>query len=209
MDDLSPHLADWLPLAPNGDPAKWWFDPPHLRIAEGAWVFTDNELRGEVGGMSWDNYILSAQVLIHRWAEDAHFQVELTAVGTNVYCQLLPPCIVLAYFSQEKHGTDFFGKSPPLTPEHGVWRELAMQAQNGVITVFFDGRPVLSGKSPHGTQGMPGIVIKKLRHVEIRLKDLRVRFLDPTPAQLAEYQLDALTNWRNHEAAQGAAPQRS
>ena len=198
--------TDWLPLTPGGDLSKWWIDVPDALRKDGdALVCTGSDVRAEVGGMSWDNYVLSAEVMVRRSADDAYYQVELTAAGTCVYCQLLPGWLVLAYFDNAKNGTAHFGKAP-LEIEDGVWHEFQMIAEGGQIAVAFDGRQVVAGQSPNGTTGMPGFVVNSIRNTEARMRNFRVRFLSPTAQQLREYELDATTNWRNYEESQQQKP---
>jgi len=193
-------VTGWLPLFDGSDLSKWWFeDPEHVRVQDGTLVFDERAVRAEVGGMSWENYELSAEVMIRITGEDAFYQVELTASGSCTYCQLLPGWMVLAYFSSEKNATDHFGKAT-VDVRPGQWHEFVMRAEEGLITVVFDGKELVRGTSPNGTRGMPGIIVKKVAAAEPRLRNLRIRFLSPTPEQIREYDLDAATNWQNYEA---------
>ena len=205
---MNAYTKEWLPLTPKGDLSKWWVDAiGGFRVEGNTLVTRGTDVRAEVGGMSWDNYELSSEVMIDSTGEGAYYQVELTAVGTCVYCQLTPGWIILAYFSHERNGTAHFGKAP-VEVSHGTWHELRMRAKGGIITAVLDGKEVISGHSPNGTKGMPGFVVKFLKNTEAKLRNIRVRFLAPTREQLAEYELDATTNWQNYEARERAAQQR-
>ena len=200
--------TEWFPLTPKGDLSKWWIDTfRSLKVAGNALIISRTDVRAEVGGMSWDNYELSSEVMINSTDERAYYQVELTAVGTSVYCQLVPGWVVLAYFSHEKNGTAHFGKAP-VQVSHGTWHEFLMRAKGGIITAVFDDEELASGHSPNGTKGMPGFVVKFLKNTEVRMRNIKIRFLAPTAEQLEEYELDASTNWTNYEARKRVAQQR-
>ncbi|MBN1917210.1 MAG: hypothetical protein JW889_04815 [Verrucomicrobia bacterium] len=204
---MTSHPTDWLPLTPGGDLSKWWIDTSDgLRVDGDTLVFTGPDVRAEVGGMSWDDYVLSADVILRRRADNAYFQVELTAAGTCVYCQLLPDSMVLAHYSDRKRGTAHFG-SAAVKLQDDVWHTLQMKAQQNYITAALDGHEIVTGKSPHGTKGMPGVVVKAIRNAEPRLRNIRIQFLSPTAQQLEEYRLDASTNWKNYENSQRIAQQ--
>lgn|GEM_PF-6051192 len=175
-----------------------------FRVEGDEFIFLGPDVRAEIGGMSWDDYVLGADVLVQRNGADAYFQVELAAVGSSVYCQLLPTCLNLAYYSHRKQGTEVLC-SIPVNIESGRWYEFLMKAQGGRITAFLDGVEVVAADSPNGTAGMPGFIIKFIRNAEPRIRNVRIKFLSPTPKQLEELKLDALTNWRNYEKSRKTA----
>lgn len=202
----SAHRKKWLPLAAEGDLSKWVLDPGDAIAHDGdALLFTDKDVKGEVGGMSWDNYVLSAEVLLTRLAKDWYFQVELTAVGTCVYCQLLPTCVVLCSYLDGGKGDKDQLAIESFEVKEEVWHEFQMVAQEGRIKAIFDGHEVANATSPLGTAGMAGFVVKFIKNAQIRIRSLRLRFLSPTMEQINEYGRDAVTNWRNFEESQGTA----
>jgi len=204
----SAHCKKWLPLAAEGDLSKWILDPGDAITHDGdSLLFTGKDVKGEVGGMSWDNYVLSAEVLLRRLAEDWYFQVELTAVGTCVYCQLLPTCVVLCSYLDGGKGDKDQLAIENVDVKADVWQEFQMVAQEGRIKAILNGQEVADATSPLGTVGMAGIVIKFIKNAEIRLRSLKLKFLAPTAEQLTEYGQDAATNWRNYEESQGTAQQ--
>ncbi len=80
-----------------------------------------------------------------------------------------------------------------------------MKAESDRITAFLDGTKIAAANSPNGTAGMPGFIVKCIRKAEPRIRNVQIRFLAPTPKQLEELELDALTNWRNYEKSQERA----
>jgi hypothetical protein len=205
---MSVRTTEWLPLTPNGDLSKWWIEPfSGLKVEGDTLVISETDVRAEVGGMSWDDYELSSEIMINPTGEGAYCQLELTAAGTCAYCQLIPGWVVLAYFSHERNGTAHIGKAP-LKVSHGTWHEFLMRAEGGMITAVFDGKELTRGHCPNGTKGMPGFLAKFLKNTEARMRNIKIRFLAPTPEQLEEYELDATTNWQNYEARRRATQQR-
>ena len=195
----------WLPLAEGGDFSKWVLDPDDaIEVDHYGVVRVLKNAKGEVGGMSWDNYVLSCEVRLTRLSEDWYFQVELTAVGSCVYCQLLPSRIVLCSYLEGGEGDKDHHSIENIELVENSWHELKMIAQHGHITAVLDGKEVTEAASPLGTAGMAGFIVKFIKNAEVRLRNLRVRFLSPTAEQFEEYGRDALTNWRNHEEAQQA-----
>lgn len=202
---MNSEATDWFALTPDGDLSKWVTGPAEdFRVEGDTLIFLGPDVRAEVGGMSWDNYILGADVLVRRDADDAYFQVELAAVGSSVYCQLLPQCVNLAYYSHEKEGTAILC-STPVNVESDRWYEFLMKAQAGRITAFLDGGEIAAADSPNGTAGMPGFIVKCIRNAEPRIRNVQISFLSPTPKQLEELELDARTNWRNYQQTQKTA----
>ena len=202
---MNTKATDWIDLTPDGDLSKWVTGPPaEFRVEGDTFVFHGPDVRAEVGGMSWDDYVLRTDVLVRRDAEDAYFQIELAAVGSSVYCQILPQCLNLAYYSHQKDDTAVIS-STPLTIEDARWYDFQMRAESGRITAFLDGTEVSAADSPNGTKGMPGFIIKKIRNAEPKIRNVRIMFVAPTRQQLQELELDARTNWRNYKKAQGIA----
>ena len=199
----SVNSGQWLPLAEGGDFSKWVLDPDDAIEVDGDGVVrVCKDAKGEVGGVSWDNYVLSCEVRLTRLSEDWYFQVELTAVGSCVYCQLLPKRIVLCSYLEGGKGDKDHHSIENVELTEDAWHEFTMVAQDGRITAILDGKEVTKAASPLGTAGMAGFIVKFIKNAEVRLRNLRVRFLSPTSEQIEEYSRDALTNWRNHEEAQ-------
>jgi len=203
--------TDWLPLFDGASLAKWGIDvPDHLEIDGDALVVHPDAkgegVRAEVGGASWDNYILSADVMITRQGDDAHYCVQLTADGTAIYCQLVPGAVLLAYYCDEPKddpkGFTHLAKKQVDIPE-GTWFNFQMKAQEGVVTAIVDGTELLSAKCPRRTdRGFPGFLINQQKQSEVRIRNIAVKFLDPTDEQLQEYEKDAGYNWLRHKEKQ-------
>jgi len=202
VEALGAMRAEGLPLAASGSLAQWVIGSPEdARIEGDVWVFTGDpeNVRWEVGGMSWDNYVLSADVQVARTAPDGTYRVQLTGRGTTIFCQLVPGWIVLAYIGE---GFTHVGKQKVHVPD-GVWVNFRMKAEGGTITAFLDGREIVSAAIPCGTQGMPGLLVNGQKGAVVRIKNVRVEFLNPTPEQIAEYRTSALENWHRWVARHG------
>ena len=199
VESLEAMRSGGLPLAEGGSLTRWTIGSPgDARIDGDAWVFTGQDVRWEVGGMSWDNYVLSADVQVVRTAPDGTYRVQLTGRGTTIYCQLVPGWIVIAYFEEQpKHnprGFTHVARREVEVPE-GVWVNFRMKAEKGTITASLNGREIVSAAIPCGTQGMPGLLVNGQKGVLVRIKNVRVEFFNPTPEQLAEYRTSAAENW--------------
>ncbi len=60
-----------------------------------------------------------------------------------------------------------------------------------------------SAAIPCGTQGMPGLLVNAMKDAQVRIRNARVEFLNPTPEQLAEYGIPAGENWNRWVARHG------
>ncbi|MHC4982842.1 MAG: family 16 glycoside hydrolase [Planctomycetota bacterium] len=206
--------TDWLALFDGTGLAKWAFDGgENLEIDGDTLVVTDHPkgkgLKAEVGGASWDNYVLSADVMVKRETENGWYCVQLTGDGTQIYCQLMPGLVKLAYYSDETdHFTDIAQVKAGFA--EGSWLTFEMKALHNVVTALIDGEEIVSGECPRGTDGgFPGFLINQQKESEVRIRNIRIRFLEPAEKQLQEYEKDASYNWLRHKEAERIAQQRA
>jgi 3-keto-disaccharide hydrolase len=204
--DSEPSPTDWLVLFDGSSLGKWVGAAAGNVDIEGDTLVIrddpkDQGVRAETGGASWADYVISMDVMITRLMADGHYCVQLTGDGTAIYCQLVPGAVVLAYYDDEK-GFTHIGKKERDIPE-GTWFNFQMQADHGVVTAIIDGEEVLSADCPRGTDGgFPGLLVNQQKHAEVRIRDIRVRFLYPTDDQLQEYESGASINWLRHKERQ-------
>jgi hypothetical protein len=81
----------------------------------------------------------------------------------------------------------------------GSWFTFAMEAAHGTIMGMVNGQPIASARIPRGTRGMPGFLINQLEDCVVRVRDIKIRFLNPTRQQIAESQRHPLFNWLRHK----------
>ena len=198
--------TEWLPLFDGTNLSKWGFDGlDNMELEGDTLVISDKAVKAEVGGASWDNYIISMDVLITRNSKKGRYCVQLTGDGTCIYCQLVPGAVLLAYYSEEPKGSPegftHIGNKERDIPQD-TWFNFQMQARHGVITAIIDDEQVLTADCPRGTSdGFPGFLVNQQEDCEVRIRDIRIKFLEPTKEQLQEYESDASYNWLKCKAA--------
>lgn len=199
--------TDWLSLFDGLDVSAWAIpdsESDAFTIEHGAVVLRDRFFKAELGGMSWDNYILSADLRIEREGPKETYHIQFTGDGTCIYCELLPGTARLSYISHMPgEGRKTAQERSVMVPER-KWFQFQMQAQHDFVTALLDGEGILSSDCPRGTSGMPGFMIEPPKDPgAIRLKNIRIKFLSPTAEQLQEYNRDAWANWKNYERTHG------
>jgi hypothetical protein len=203
VESLETMASGGLPLSDGKSAARWWIDhPENVRMDGGTWIFAGEDVRAEVGGMSWDNYCLSADVWIDPAGPDGTYCVQLTARGTSIYCQLVPGWVLIATVAGEPAGFKHLARQRVVFPDR-TWVEFRMKAEGGVVTAGLDGREIVSAQLPCSTKGVPGLLVNQQKNAEVRVRDIRVAFLEPTPEQIAEYGADAVENWEKYVAEHG------
>ena len=207
VESLGIMRSGGLPLAKGASLRNWGLNNPEdVKIDSDTWVFTGKDVRAEIGGMSWDNYVLSADVRVVSTAPDGTYRVQLTGRGTTIYCQLVPGWIVIAYFDERPKdnpkGFTHLAKRQVNVPD-GVWVSFRMKAEAGTITAFLDGQEIVFAAIPCGTRGMPGLLVNGQKNAEVRVRNARVEFLNPTPEQFTEYETNAAANWDKYVAEHG------
>jgi hypothetical protein len=194
--------TEWLPLFDGTSLAKWVFDGGENMAIDGDTLVIRDDTEGkgikaEVGGASWDNYVIRMDVMIHRLSDDSRYCVQMTGDGTCIYCQLLPGVAVLAYYDDKK-GFTHIGKKDGSIPE-GVWFTFQMRAEKGSVAGMINDTEVIRASCPRGTGGgFPGFLVNQQKNAEIRIRNIAIKFLEPTPEQLDEYEADASINWLRH-----------
>ena len=186
--------------------SRYFDNPEDVKVDGEDWVFAGRDVRAEVGGMSWDDYVLSADVWVDRTGPDGRYCVQLTGRGTCIYCQLVPGWILIAYYDQlpqdNPRGFKHLARREVDMPER-TWLNFQMKAEAGTVTAYLAGREIVSAAIPSGTQGMPGLLVNQQSGAEVRIRNVRVEFLNPTPEQLREYATDASENWDKYAATHG------
>lgn len=192
-------------------------DRPNCRV-EGAELVVENPsgqgaaLHVELGGMSWDNYRLGVDVLVERESSsgrrfsDAHFPagVQLCPRGTTVYCQLFRGVVTLAYWdnNREEHFTHLADFRFPTELATGAWHRFEIGVRSPRVAVMVGEKQVVDGNVPAGAVGMPGLIVNFNSDAKVRLKNLRIRFLEPTKQQVEEFGTDPKANWENYKRRQ-------
>ncbi|MFH0953500.1 MAG: family 16 glycoside hydrolase [Verrucomicrobiota bacterium] len=196
----------WLTLFDGSSLGKWAISADGMEIDGDTLVFSGKAAKAEVGGMSWDNYVLGADVMITPRTAKPRFCVQLTASGTCIYCQLMPWHIRIAYYCArpKKHPAGFTHliTPVPVTPRARKWLAFQMRAENGRLTALLDGKKVAAANIPDGTAGMPGFLINQQKDCVVRLRNIRIKFLRPTRKQMLELARDAQINWLRYEESQ-------
>ena len=178
-------------------------EPSHYRIDGDELVFENPggkgpALHAEVGGMSWDDYRVGVDVCVERDSSAQAkypFNVQLCPNGTCVYCQLFGGSMILAYWDndREPHFTHLAAEERPIGIEK--WRRFEVLVQNGGAMLYLDGEEVIARAVPRGTRGMLGLIVNFDSDARVRLRNIQITFLKPTPDQLRELESDAATNW--------------
>jgi RNA polymerase sigma factor (sigma-70 family) len=168
-------------------------------------------LHAEVGGMSWDDYRASVEVLVESDSSagmELPFNVQLCPRGTSVYCQLVGNCIILACWDEasERHFTHLASRQTNVTV--GAWHRFEIQVEDGGVAVYFDGCQVVHMSVPCGTRGMLGLVVNHGSDARVRVRNMRITFLKPTSQQLAELENDAGANWEEYKRQEVATGKR-
>jgi len=192
-------------------------DRPNCRV-EGTELVVENPagkgpgLHVELGGMSWDNYRLGVDVLVERESSsgvefsDAHFPagVQLCPRGTCVYCQLFRGVVNLAYWDNDRkeHFTHLVNVHLPAPLPTGAWHRFEIEVRSPHVAAVLNGKQVAEADMPFGTAGMPGLVVNYNSDAKVRLRNLRIRFLEPTRQQVEEFGTDPKTNWENYKRRQ-------
>ena len=187
----------WRTLFDGSDLAKWVIGGVELDGA--ALAIREGEVRAEAGGMSWDNYILRGEFLISPRGNTPKYCVQLTADGTGVYCQLVPHCMLIAYYcdrpkTKPKGFTHLIAPVPIRVP-YKTWFTFAMRASQGRVTGMVDGKEIASARIPSGTQGMPGFLVNQMTDCDVKVRNIKIKFLRPTKTQLDEFTKHPLYNW--------------
>lgn len=200
--------TEWLPLFDGTNLSKWGIGGlDNMEIEGDTLVIREKPVKAEVGGASWDNYVISADVMIERKTSEGSYCVQLTGDGTQIHCQLVPGAVVFGYWSDEPRGDPkgftHFGKREFHVPE-GEWFNFQMKAEHNSITAVINDIAILTAECPRDTDGgFPGFVVNQLKQSEVRMKNIRIKFLEPTEEQLQEYETDASYNWLKCKASDG------
>jgi len=78
-----------------------------------------------------------------------------------------------------------------------------LKAVAGTITAFLDGQEIVAAAIPCGTQGRPGLLVNGQENAEMRIRNVRVEFLNPTPEPVTEDGTDAPSNGARYVAEHG------
>ncbi len=187
------------------------------RIADGDLVVhnptgKDAAFHAEIGGMSWDDYEIAAEIRCDDLGTAGHFMgwnVQLSPNNTRIFAQLLMGGTgKLAYFDADRPGHEFVNlDSRPLSPaiNVGEWHRLGITVSEGDVTLRVDGQDIVANRIDLGTRGMFGLLINFGSDATVRLRALTIRFLKPTADQLRECSRPAATNWAQWVAARTAA----
>jgi len=192
----------WRTLFDGSDLDKW-VGLGGIDLEGDVMALPSDEVRAETGGMSWDNYILRAEFLIIPKGKHPKYCVQLTASGTGVYCQLVPHCMLIAYYcvKPKKNPKGFTHLIAPaeIRVPHKRWFTFTMQASQGTITGMVDGKKIASARIPSGTQGMPGFLVNQLNDCRVKVRNTKIKFLRPTRKQLEEFTKHPLFNWKKYK----------
>ena len=193
----------WRRLFDGTDLDKWVMIGGVPQLEGKSMVFAGDDVRAEAGGESWDNYLLSADFMITPKVKAAKYCIQLTADGTCVYCQLVPNCMLIAYYcgKPKKKPREFTHLIPPaeIRLKQRSWFNFTMKASGGKITGMINGKEIATAGIPSGTKGMPGLLVNQQKDCVIRARNIRVRFLRPTKKQLEEFGKNPLYNWLRYE----------
>ena len=193
----------WRTLFDGSDLDKWVIINANFKLEGQTLVFAGDGVRAECGGESWDNYLLKAEFMITPKGQDPKYCIQLTADGTCVYCQLVPHCMLIAYYcgTPKKNPRGFTHLIPgaQIRLRQRSWFNFTMKATQGRITGLVDGKEIATAQIPSGTKGMPGFLINQQSDCVIRAKNIKIRFLRPTKKQLEEFRRHPLFNWLRYE----------
>ena len=189
----------WRTLFDGSDLDKWSFCVGDVELARDAFAIAKGEVRTKTGGLPWANYALRADIMITPKGRNPKYCVQLTANGTCVYCQLVPHCMLIAYYCEKpsknpKGFTHLIAPAEVRVPENS-WFTFTMRASHGRITGMVDGAEIANARIPAGTKGMPGFLINQLKHCVVKIRNIKIRLLRPTNKQLEEFHKHPLYNW--------------
>jgi len=187
----------WRTLFDGSDLDKWVLS--NARLDGDALLVSGGEVRAETGGMSWDNYVLKAEFMITPKGKTPRYCIQLTANGTGVYCQLVPHCMLIAYYCHEpkRKPKGFTHLIPGTDVRVGqrTWFSFAMKAEHGRITGMVNGNEIATARIPSGSRGMPGFLVNQIKDCGIKVRNIKIKFLRPTKKQLHEFGKHPLYNW--------------
>ncbi|HIA69558.1 TPA: hypothetical protein EYN98_26660 [Candidatus Poribacteria bacterium] len=131
--------------------------------------------------------------------------VQLTANGTCVYCQLVPHCMLIAYYCEKPRrnpeGFTYLIAPVAVRIPESSWFTFTMRASNGEVTGMVNGAEIANAQIPSGTKGMPGFLVNQLERCVVKVRNIKVRLLRPTKKQLEEFHKHPLYNWLKHVEA--------
>ncbi len=190
----------WRTLFDGSDLDKWVIG--NVDLDGTALAIRGGDVRAETGGESYDNYILRGEFLIDPKGQTPKYCVQLTANGTCVYCQLVPHCMLIAYCcgrpkTKPKGFTHLIAPAPIRVP-YRTWFTFAMRASRGRVTGMVNGQEIASARIPSGTQGMPGFLVNQMTDCDVKVRNIKIKFLRPTKTQLNEFAKHPLYNWLRH-----------
>ncbi len=201
------NTTDWLPLWDGTDLSKWYIDGPgSIELDSETLVVTGDGKKAEVGGESWDNYVLRVEVMLGRARSDELCRFQLTGQGTCYYCMLEPGLVRLQYIDPEGGSRVELGQTE-VAFKADTWLEFQMKAENNIVTAILNGSEILARECPRGTKGFAGFLVDPGDSGEIRLRNIQIQFRNATDEQLREYETDALTNWLRLKEAEKKARQ--
>jgi hypothetical protein len=96
---------------------------------------------------------------------------------------------------------------PQETPSN-VWHRFEALVEHGHATVFLNAEEVADRDIPRGTRGMLALIVNYNSDARVRLRNLQITFLKPTPDQIRELDTDATTNWEDFKRSEVAAVRR-
>ena len=195
----------WRTLFDGSDLNKWSVGGDEETLVGDALTIAKGEVRAETGGMSWDNYVLRADIMVTPKGGIPKYCVQLTANGTCVYCQLVPHCMLIAYYCEKprRNPEGFTHLIAPVAiriPERS-WFTFTMRASDGEVTGMINGAEIANAQIPSGTKGMPGFLVNQLERCVVKVRNIKVRLLRPTKKQLGEFHKHPLYNWLKHVEA--------
>ena len=199
--------AGWRVLFDGSDLDRWVIIDSNPKLEGKTLVFAGEGVRAETGGMAWDNYVLSSDFMITPKGKNPKYCIQLTANGTCVYCQLVPDCMLIAYYcdkpKKNPKGFSHLIQGAKVRLPHRSWFNFTMKALRGKITGYVDGKEIATAKIPSGTKGLPGFLINQQKDCVVRAKNIKIRFLRPTKRQLEEFRRHPLFNWLRYVESLG------
>lgn len=193
----------WRTLFDGSDLDKWVICNEDIELDGDALTIAGDGVRAETGGESWDNYLLKAEFMITPTGKIPKYCIQLTAGGTCVYCQLVPHCMLIAYYcgkpKMNPKGFTHLISPAKVRVKQKTWFTFMMKATQGKITGFVDGEEIATARIPSGTQGMPGFLVNQQKDCVVRVKNIKIRFLRPTKKQFEEFRKHPLFNWLRYK----------
>ena len=105
--------------------------------------------------------------------------------GTLVFCQVFPnACNICCWDPREEEPFRHLSDNPNTAYQPGQWNRMELIAEAGECQLLLNGEAQAQAHIPISTEGMLGLVVNFASNAKVRLRNLQLTLLKPTPQQL-------------------------